>query len=176
MPYNEPMLDPVDMYVLLKIASLQGNTDWSQGQMAVQIGVSPSTVNRALKRAAEVNLYQPARKKMNMRALEEALVHGAKYFLAPKRGGEVRGTPTAWAAPPLSEQIASSDPLPPVWPDPFGETRGFAVEPLHPSASKAAPREPQFYALLALADALRLGDNRERHLAQKELHRILCQG
>ncbi|AIE84913.1 hypothetical protein OP10G_1545 [Fimbriimonas ginsengisoli Gsoil 348] len=131
-------------------------------------------MNRALKRAAEVKLYQPARKKMNLRSLEEALVHGAKYFMAPKRGGEVRGTPTAWAAPPLNEEIASSDALPPVWPNPIGEARGLSVEPLHPSAPKVALRDPNFYAVLALVDALRMGDNRERILAQKELHRLFA--
>jgi hypothetical protein len=173
MSYHESMLDSVDMYVLLKVASLRGKDDWSQGPLAADIGVSPSTVNRALKRAAEAKLYDPARKKMNLRSLEEALVHGVKYFMAPKRGGEVRGTPTAWAAPPLNADIASSDALPPVWPDPMGETRGLSVEPLHPSAPKVALGDPSFYAVLALVDALRLGGNRERDLAQKELHRIL---
>jgi hypothetical protein len=54
----------------------------------------------------------------------------------------------------------------------LGETRGFSIEPLHPSAPKVAVRDPDFYAVLALVDALRLGDNRERDLAGKELHRI----
>ncbi len=160
------------MYVLLKVASLRSQNDWSQGTLAADIGVSPSTVNRALKRAAEVKLYHPASKRMNLRSLEEALVHGAKYFMAPKRSGEVRGTPTAWAAPPLNAEITSSDALPPVWPDPMGETRGLSIEPLHPSAAKVARRDPKFYAVLALVDALRLGENRERNLAQKELHRL----
>lgn len=171
--YDKSMVDLADMYVLLKIASLRGGVDWSQGRVAADIGVSPSTVNRALKRATEAKLYYPARKKINLRSLEEALVYGARYFMAPKRGGEARGTPTAWAAPPLDAAIASSDPLPPVWPDPMGKTRGLSVEPLHPSAPKFALRDPDFYALLALVDALRMGDNRERNLAQKELHRLL---
>lgn len=160
------------MYVLLKIASLRRRRDWSQGLLAADIGVSPATVNRALKRAANARLYSPALKRMNLRSLEEALVHGARYFMAPMRGGEARGIPTAWAAPPLDAEIASSEALPPVWPCPTGETRGLSVVPLHPSAPKVASRDPDFYALLALVDALRLGDNRERDLAQKELHRL----
>jgi len=166
------VIDSADMYVLLKIASLKGRRDWTQGLLAAEIGVSPSTVNRALKRAAIAKLYHPTSKKMNLRSLEEALVHGSRYFLAPERGGESRGTLTAWAAPPLDAEISSSDPLPPVWPNPLGETRGFSIEPLHPSAPKVAVRDPDFYAVLALVDALRLGDNRERDLAGKELHRI----
>jgi hypothetical protein len=166
------MLDSSDLYVLLKVASLRGRVDWSQGGLAAEIGVSPSTVNRALKRAAEAKLYHPASRKLNIRSLEEALTHGVRFFFAPKRSGEVRGTPTAWAAPPLSAEIASSDALTPVWPDPMGEMRGLSVEPLHPSAPKVAPHDPIFYAILALVDALRIGDIRERDLAQKELHRI----
>lgn len=119
-----------------------------------------------------MRLYQPAHKKMNLRSFEEALVHGVRYFMAPKRGGEVRGVPTAWAAPPLNTEIASSDALSPVWPYPMGEARGLSVEPLHPSAPKVALRDPSFYAVLALVDSLRLGDNRERSLGQKELHRL----
>lgn len=165
-------MDCADLYVLLKIASTRGQTDMSQGNLAADIGVSPSTVNRALKRAAQAKLYDPTRKAVNLRALEEALVYGAKYFMAPERGGEVRGTPTAWAAPPLNAQLASSEPLPPVWANPLGGTRGLSVEPLHPSAPKVALRDPDFYAVLALVDALRLGDARERNLAQKELHRL----
>ena len=97
-------------------------------------------------------------------------MHGARYFLAPKRGGEARGTPTAWAAPPLSGEIASGEALPPVWPDPVGEVRGLSLQPLHASASQAARRDPAFYELLALVDALRVGGARERSLAEKKLH------
>ena len=161
----------MDVYVLLKVAGMHGKECWLQSGLASEIGVSPSVVNRALKKGEELKLYYPSRKRINARALEEALVHGARYFLAPKKGGEVRGTPTAWAAPPLSGEISSAETLPYVWPDSAGEVRGLSVEPLHPSASKAARRDPSFYELLALVDALRLGGTRERSLAEKELHR-----
>ncbi len=167
------MLEPVDVYVLLKLACEQNIDRWVQSELAYQIGVSPSVVNRSLKKAEALKLYNPARKQINARALEEALVHGARYFLAPKRGGEVRGIPTAWAAPPLDQLIVSLESLPPVWPDPMGDHRGLYVEPLHPSAPKAAARDHKFYELLALVDALRLGGPRERALAEQELHRRL---
>lgn len=165
------MLESADVYVLLKVVAMHGKDSWVQSGLATDIGVSPSVVNRALKKAEELKLYQPSRKRVNVRSLEDALVHGARYFLAPKMGGEVRGTPTAWAAPPLADEIASSEALPPVWPDPMGKVRGLSVEPLHPSAPKIAVRDPDFYELLALVDALRLGGPREKALAEKELHR-----
>lgn len=168
--YNAYMIDSADMYVLLKVASLRGQDHWSQGRLAAEIGVSPSTVNRALKRAAEAKLYDPTRRRLNLHSFEEAVIYGMRFFFAPKRIGEGRGIPTAWAAPPLSAEIASGEALPPVWPDPKGNARGWSVEPLHPSASIVAQRDPEFYALLALVDAIRLGGNRERELAKKELH------
>ncbi|RYG41145.1 hypothetical protein EON79_21325 [bacterium] len=163
------MLGPVDVYVLLKVATTHGKEGWLQSGLAHEIGVSPSVVNRALKEGEDLKLYHPSRKRINARTLQEALVHGARYFLAPKKGGEVRGVPTAWAAPPLLGEIFSASVLPYVWPDPEGEVRGLSVEPLHPSAPKAARRDPAFYELLALVDTLRLGGVRERALAEKAL-------
>jgi len=170
------MIDSADVYVLLKVASIQHRDSWAQGPLAAKIGVSSSTVNRALKRAAEVKLYDPARKRINVHAFEQALVCGAKFFIAPKRGGDVRGVLTAWAAPPLDEMISSSELLLPVWPHPQGEARGLSIEPLHPSAPAVAKEDPEFYALLALVDALRIGSSREGDLAKRELHRRLRDG
>ena len=130
-------------------------------------------VSRALRTAESLKLYTPSRKRVNGAQLEGALVHGARYFLAPTRGGEVRGMPTAWAAPPLSSEIATAEPLPPVWPDPMGEIRGLSVEPLHPNVPKAARRDPDLYELLALLDVLRVGEVRERKLAERALHERL---
>jgi len=168
------MLDGVDVYVLLKLIAVQEMGLWVQSGIAYELGVSPSVVNRALKKAEELRLYTPSHKRVNARALEDALVHGARYFLAPKRGGEVRGMPTAWAAPPLAGGIVSGEALPPAWPYPMGEIRGLSIEPLHPSAPQAAGRDPRFYELLALVDVFRLGGARERALAEDEFHRRLA--
>lgn len=167
------MLDPIDVYVLLKVVSVPDGSRWLQSGLAHEIGVSPSVINRSLKKGELLKLYHPIRRKVNSKGLLEALVHGARYFLAPTRGGEVRGVPTAWAAPPLANQIVTGEALPPVWPDREGTTRGLSVEPLHPSSPMAARRDPAFYELLALVDTLRIGSARERSLAEKELGRRL---
>lgn len=104
-----------------------------------------------------------------MKAVEEFLVHGVKYAFPVQRGETTRGTPTAYAAPPLNDQIADNGDLPPVWPDPDGEVRGVTLEPLHKAAPKAARKDPALHELLALIDALRDGRVRERQLAEKEL-------
>lgn len=166
------MLAPLDVLVLFKVIAKHGQT-WTQPELAKELFMSQSRVNRALKTAEELNLYSPKRKRVNGKLLEEALVHGARYFLAAKRGGEVRGMPTAWAGPPLRDELASSEPLPPVWPNPTGNTRGLLLEPLHPNVPKAAEADPLLYELLSLLDVLRVGGPRETKLAQKALHQRL---
>ena len=163
------MLSPLDLFVLLKVSS-KGRQPWSQRDIANELFVAGGSVHAALKTATEVNLYNPTRKQISATRLEEAVVHGARYFLAPKRGGEVRGLPTSWAAPPLRDQLAAGDQMIPVWPDPQGEARGLAFEPLHPSVPKAARLDSLLYEMLALVDALREGRARETKLAAKELH------
>ena len=61
-----------------------------------------------------------------------------------------------------------------VWPDDSGDTTGTSLEPLHPSAPRAARSSPELHELLALVDALRVGRARERALAARELHTRLC--
>jgi hypothetical protein len=64
--------------------------------------------------------------------------------------------------------------LPPVWPDPRGRQRGIAVTPLHPAVPVLARRDPKLAELLALVDAIRMGDARVRGLATKLLGQRLA--
>ena len=62
-------------------------------------------------------------------------------------------------------QLAPSADPPPVWPHAEGSARGIALIPLYPSAPAAALRNAVLYENLALFDALRMGNARERGLA-----------
>jgi hypothetical protein len=85
----------------------------------------------------------------------------------------VAGLPTSYAAEPLSAHIVSSSDPPPVWPSVAGKVRGLALTPLYPSAPAAALRNPPLYQSLALFDAIRAGNARERTLARKLLEERL---
>lgn len=164
------ILKPQDILVMLKLVAL-GQRPWSYSGLAVSLGMSPSQLHSAVRRALAAQL---AVKKGDMitphiRNLEEFIVHGLRYAFAPEIGRPSRGIPTAYAAPPLSGHFADSDELPPVWPDPEGEMRGVAFSPLYKLAPQAARSDPALYELLALADAIRGGRARERALAIKEL-------
>lgn len=71
------------------------------------------------------------------------------------------------AAAPLNARIAPSADPPPVWPALEGSMRGVALMPLYPSAPAASQRSASLYENLALFDALRVGNARERRLANE---------
>ncbi|MDX2279082.1 MAG: hypothetical protein NW218_05815 [Saprospiraceae bacterium] len=61
-----------------------------------------------------------------------------------------------------------------VWPTEIGTIKGQSIEPLYAGAPAAAAEDPVLYEMLALIDALRVGQARERILATKALkNRIL---
>jgi hypothetical protein len=74
---------------------------------------------------------------------------------------------------PLADHFADTGEPPPVWPDPAGTVRGYALDPLYRSVPNAAARDRGLHELLALVDAIREGRARERKFAQQELERRL---
>lgn len=161
-------LKPQDILVLLKLTQ----TRWvgaPYGRLAEELGMSPSEVHAAVQRAVSAGLVNVHLRSVIRDAAAEFLVHGVKYVFPAKRGELTRGLPTGVGAPPLVSLFSPSREPVPVWPDPEGDVRGYALEPLYKSVPKAAKRDPDLYALLALVDAIRSGRARERALAEKEL-------
>lgn len=168
------VLKPQDVVVLLKLALLSDEARWSYKTLAATLGMSPSEVHAAVRRATHAGLMNAAHRRPNRAALEELLVHGVRYVFAAERGGLTRGLPTAHAAPALAGEFVPDDDLPPVWPDPDGTVRGESIEPLYPSVPRAARADERLYEGLALIDAIRIGRARERKLAAQRLHKLLA--
>lgn len=168
-------LKPQDVLVLLKLVAV-GKKRWSFNKLAVDLGMSPSEVHAAAKRALAARLAIKEGDMIwpNIRNFKEFLEHGIQYVFVPDRGELNRGMPTAHAAEPLA-QVFGSNELPPVWPDPKGEVRGESFSPLYKSVPKAARNDAKLYMLLALVDAMRGGRAREREMAKKELFKQLEQ-
>jgi hypothetical protein len=167
LPNRQPVLKPQDFYLLLALAACrdQGTT---YPELAAFSGLSMSEVHGALKRAevARLLFFDDKKPRILLPAFKEFLYHGARYAFPALRGALVVGLPTAYAAAPLAAHIApSSDPVP-VWPFIGGTVRGGSVIPLYSSAPAAAARSLALYENLALFDALRMGNARERALAQ----------
>jgi hypothetical protein len=168
------MLRSQDILILLKL--LPWGQKWTYDQIAHELGFSSSAVHRSVERSTEAGLFNQGRREVDRPSLAEFLVHGLRYVFPAKWGGEARGIPTAWAAPPLSRQLSHSGAHPPVWPDPHGKVFGVALSPLDPRVPDAIRLDERLWEMLALVDAIRIGGARERSLAAKELKDRLRRG
>lgn len=174
-------LRPQDIVVVLKLLA-NGPQAWTYARLGEELGMSASQVFRSVDRA-EIARLLDARSLPpppgwaqdhpmswpNRNNLKEFLVHGVKYAFPVRRGGLVRGMPTAHAAPPLDQHLAQSFEPPPVWPSANGSVRGTELSPLYKNVPEASLRDRKLYELLALVDAIRDGRAREHEIAIREL-------
>lgn len=142
---------------------------YSVRALAAETGISKSQISLSLQRMIDVGLAKRDRKlgipQTNISLLLDFLISGLR-FVFPARARELtRGIRTSFSAPVLEGKLMSAGELPMVWPDAKGSTKGLSVEPLFKSATLAIRRDPEMYAMLALIDAIRLGQPRERNLA-----------
>lgn len=164
------MLKPQDIAVVLHIVNL-GPDNWTQQQVAYELGMSQSEVSQAIKRLIKCKLMNIAMDNQppapHLRNLEEFLVHGFQYTFPAEIGGITRGIPTAYAADIFKKKISQGDESPPVWPHAEGTARGYALKPLYKSLPTAITKFNllKLHEILALLDALRHGRVRERKIA-----------
>lgn len=170
------MLKPQDIVIVLKILVKQ-DKPWSQGGLAVELGMSASEVNGGIKRALLSGLLLKSGKKVypNKKALEEFLIHGLKYAFPVERGEPTRGIAAAYAAPVFKGKFVIGEDLQPVWPDAEGDVKGFELKPLYKSVPVAVKNDPILYEYVAIVDALRSGRVREVLAAKKMLKEILSE-
>lgn len=153
-----------DIVLLLKLT--HQSPDWTVRTLEQETTIPRSVVQRSLKRLWEAGLFDRRRRTANISQTEEFLIHGLKYVFPGAVNGESRGIATAWGAQPLADKLAApSNDVPPVWPSAHGDTRGLALEPLHPSVVEAVQKDPLLREELTLIDAIRIGDARVRGLA-----------
>lgn len=171
---RQPTLKPQDLFVLLALVS-HGGEATGYAEMAAQTGLAVSAVHASLKRAAAARLlmFQERRPAVLKTQLLEFLLHGARYAFPPAWGALTRGVPTGYAAAPLNRIIAPSSDPSPVWAYALGSERGLSLTPLYPTVPEAALRNERLYALLALFDAIRAGQARERNEAARLLEDYL---
>ncbi len=186
------VLKPQDIFISLKLVAI-GNQPWTYVRLANELFMSASEINAGVKRSVRAGLIigqvfeelqipvkNPGKKAErshmhwpNRKALEEFLIHGVKYAFPPDLGEPTRGLPTSYGAVPIKGKIVSQDDMPPVWPYPEGEKRGYSFSPLYPSVPKAALADSKLYELLVLVDAIRDSRAREANIAIQELRKRL---
>lgn len=162
------VLKPQDLAVALKLVTLRGKSI-SYAELAKQLRLSPFEGHAATQRlmAARLAVQRDGTVRPNLIALRAFVVQGAPYAYPAVRGEATIGFPTAHGAAPLKERMQATKEAVPVWPHPEGTVRGEALLPLYEKLPLAAQDDPGLYELLALFDALRIGQARERELARR---------
>ena len=156
--------------VLLVLGLCAGLGKRSYAEMALSLGMSASEAHGAVRRLTEARLIHSGDRAVFHRPLCNFLIHGVPYAFPASAKEMVLGIPTAWAAPVLSGKLAPGS-FPPVWPSRDGSVQGLAIRPLYSSVPKAAQNSPALYDLLALVDALRIGNGAEKRIAGEEIFR-----
>lgn len=142
-------------------------------QLAGSLSIGVATAHESVKRLVAARLMSPEHTVIPANLLE-FLVHGLKYVFPILPGGPTLGVPTGGSAPMFdSHEIPPPDPGPWVWPWPEGTVRGLTIEPLYERQPAAALKDPRYYELLALVDAIRAGRTRERNYAVKRFQEVL---
>ncbi len=153
---------PHDVAVLLKIAS-KGSEKWYMKDLANELQISASEISESINRSVIGGLISSDKKTLKKLALLDFLKSGLRYVFPQQPGGISRGISTAISAPPLNNEFLTDESF--VWPYGKGNSRGQAVEPLHPKTPEACLNDAKYYELMALTDAVRIGKVREQNLA-----------
>lgn len=161
----------LDIYALLKLLLEKHSRPY--GIVAAELGMSASEYHAAVRRLGMAGLVDPETRKVRKRPVKDLLLHGLRYVFPAVRGTIARGMPTSFAAAPLVDHVSAEGDSIPVWATVDGPRRGYSIEPLHPSAPKAAAENPQFYEWLALIDTIREGKPRHCQLAMQEVAKRL---
>jgi hypothetical protein len=168
------MLHSADILVLLKLMAAGRAPALSVRKLEQELGLPKSSVANSLRRLNQAHLLMGDRRerRLSKLALLELLTHSIRYLFPSEIGGWVLGLPTAYSIKELAEELMpEGDPI--VMPLAEGPQRGRSLEPIHPLAPIAAARDPRLHLLLALVDALRIGQARERKLAAQRLKQCL---
>jgi DNA-binding Lrp family transcriptional regulator len=161
-------LKPADVAIALQLSL---TPDVPYRDLAAAVGISHGEAHNAVRRLQAARLLRAGSRVVKTEALLEFLIGGVPYAYAATPGAEVRGVPTAHAAPPLAAEFAAAHAY--VWPSAEGLVRGESLEPLYAGAVHTATTNPALYELLALVDALRAGRARERQRARDHLRQRL---
>jgi hypothetical protein len=167
------MLKPQDLVVAFKLALLRGKR-LSYQALAKQLHLSPFEAHAAVQRLQAARLVSDMAGLAPVRQVfADFICFGAVYVYPAVRTEPTIGMPTAHGVPPLRALVMFADESVPVWPDMQGIARGTGLLPLYEKAPLAAKLDPDLYELLALFDALRIGQARERRLAEPLLRERL---
>ncbi|MGM0600721.1 MAG: hypothetical protein ACQETH_13005 [Candidatus Rifleibacteriota bacterium] len=160
-----------DIAILLYIAQYC-ESKYRVLDLANALKISQSEISEVLNRNRIAGLLDPVEKIVYRNNLYEFIIYGLKYVFPVEPGTIVRGIATAHSGPPLNRYIISNAESY-VWSLSNGDSQGISVSPLYKTLPGIAKKVPEFYELLCLVDACRIGKAREVKLAREILEERL---
>ena len=154
-------LRPLDVGVMLATYHNPGST---YGALAEHLGLSKSSAHAAIARLVRSGLASRIGRegvRVAPGPMKDFLQYGVPYAFPAETVPRARGIPTGFSAPSLQSEGPVNAPAL-VWPSRLGNSAGVGVHPLVPAAPDISFRDPRLYRLLAIVDALRLGDAHAR--------------
>ena len=168
-------MKPQDIAILLFICQYSDGK-YKISEIADSLQISQSEVSESVNRSNIAKLIDAKSKTVFRNGLYEFLVYGLRFVFPVVPGSNVRGIPTSHSGPPLNRLITSGEDKF-VWSYSKGSIRGMSIEPLYKTIPLICSEFPEYYELLYLVDALRIGRSREVVLARQILsERLLKNG
>ncbi len=161
---------PQDVAILLKMVAMQNDNIYLKA-IAQALSLRETEVTHSVRRSAQAGLLEDNKRVVVKQALLEFFEHGLKYVFPQQPGKMVKGVATGrqvWSKRAPGKNAATY-----VWPYKKGKDMGLAIRPLHVNVPASVLKDPDLHRLFALADTLRMGDEKERSQALAELKRIL---
>jgi len=161
--------------------------EYSFAQVGEALYISKAELHRSHSRLQEAGLLSIVRKKppatgqwINFPSAKEWILYGIRYAHPAKREGFGLGLSTGFNCPLLKN-------LPLLPPEPANvlagpsssaaeEREGVIITPLDERIARGLKLSPEFYSLLALVDAIRIGGPRELRYAREALENKLMNG
>jgi hypothetical protein len=153
MNHRSQSLKPVDVAVALQLTL---HRERSFRGLAYAVRISTGEAHNAVCRLRAARLADDLPLVIARPQLLDFLLHGVPYAYPAEPGAETWGVPTAHSARPLTFEFPARSPL--VWPCLCRTLWGRSVTPLFPAAAALVPHNPQLHRMLALVDAVRIGD------------------
>ena len=157
---SQPILRPFDIAVALRLLLVPEDR---YEPLADALVTSTSAVHRSVARLGLAGICRPSSRTVNRDAFHEFLLHGVRFAFPPMIGPERTGVPTSIAHPRVRELLPNgTESRALVWPSDLGKEQAASIAPLFSGVPAVASRDPRLHELLAVVDALRTGNKRER--------------
>lgn len=167
---KQKTLRPSDVIVACQLTQVTSPSLKTVSELTI---LSVGECHNAVARLASAGLLSVPKRHVAPELLLRFILYGVPYSFPAQIGPSTMGIATAFSVEAFKSLVESTEAY--VWPDGGGATEGLALTPLFPSAVRLRHANPALYEILALVDVLRVGDLREKQLAETLLRERLAQ-